>query len=154
MNTTDSPSEAPASKADTKKGKKLFLSVNAPIEAVEDAEPGSHLKRIFVVLLLVHVFLVGGIILYNCLKQDSKPQIVESSASQKKPMVTRTLATASTAKPAKPIIPGGTSDEEYSVKVGDTLKGIAEAHHVDEADVCAINGISPSAALEPGSPSS
>jgi LysM repeat protein len=150
MKTIDSQAEAPESRAVSRKGKKLFLSVHAPIEAADEAEPGSHLKRIFVVLLLVHVFLVGGIILYNCLKQDTKSQIVESTAPQKKPVVARTLATAAVAKPSKPLAPAGPSDEDYVIKHGDTLKGIAESHHVDEADVCAINGISPSAALEPG----
>lgn len=152
MKTTDAQAEAAVKKPATPRGRKLYLSVNAPIDAADEPEPGSHLKRIFVLLLLVHVFLVGGIVVYNVLRQQPRPAVAErEDVSDKKPIVARTLATGSSAKvpaatPPAPVAVGA----EYTVQVGDTLRGIAEAHGVDEGDLCAVNGISTETKLETG----
>jgi LysM repeat protein len=150
MKTTDSQAGKAANQKEAQRVTRHHLTVNAPIEAAEEGEPDSHLKRIFVVLLLVHVFLVGGIVLYNCLKQPARSQVAENSAQPKQPVIARKLTTGADASAARPVAIASVGDEEYVIKVGDTLKGIAAAHKLEVAEVCSINGISPSDPLEPG----
>ena len=150
MKTTEAQARKATNQKEAQRVTRHHLTVNAPIEAAEEGEPDSHLKRIFVVLLLVHVFLVGGIVLYNCLKQPARSQVAENSAQPKQPVIARKLTTGVDASSARPVGVATVGDEEYVIKVGDTLKGIAAAHKLEVAEVCNINGISPSDPLEPG----
>lgn len=95
--------------------KKHYVSTvgTAEDEAWPQREPGSNLGRIFVLLLLLHVFIIGAVVLYNIIapkaplaQRDPKPQTVVSKpvlptkVTDVAPAKAVTTAPSTTAKPA------------------------------------------------------
>ncbi len=97
--------------------RKHYVSTVAEDEPWPQREPGSNLGRIFVLLLLLHVFIIGAVVLYNIIspkaplaqRTDPKPQIANKSSTAL-PLKTQTdnitgqAAVAPNAKP--PVIAG------------------------------------------------
>ncbi len=101
-------------------------------------EPNNGLGRMFIVMLLIHVFVIGGIILYDFVgdsSSSSKPSALQRSSAT---TATRPAATAlapSLPTPASSI----TTSSSHLVVSHDTLDSIAAQHSVDKAALITLN---------------
>ncbi|CAN5741611.1 hypothetical protein BH11VER1_BH11VER1_08920 [soil metagenome] len=112
--------------------------------AWNETESTGYLGRVFMVLLLLHVFLIGAVVLYNVVADKPKADLVESTSNGKKTdAVKKDTVAATKAKPqdsAKPVAPSKTSEmDEYQVRSGDSLKTITDATGVKAEDIIRVN---------------
>ncbi len=106
-------------------------------------ESNSGMARIFVVMLLVHVVLIGSIIVYDFIgteETQAAPAPVAAKTTAAAPQETADPAPAPAAAPQEPaalavIAAAG----EYEVQSGDSLPSIAAKHGVSEQDLIALN---------------
>ncbi len=61
----------------------------------EQPEPNNGLARMFVIMLLIHVFVIGGIIIYDFVGGDSTPKATQASGSVSPARATSTSTAAS-----------------------------------------------------------
>lgn len=114
-------------------------------------EPNSGMARMFVVMLLVHVVLIGGIIIYDFMGDDAKPQ---QSATQ----AARAMGSASGLPQASPEIVNAqaraAADTEqydsYEMRSGDSLKSIAAKFGATEEEITKLNLIDKGLQIGPG----
>ena len=102
--------------------------------------PNLTLSRMFLVVLLLHIVIVGGILTFEMLKAD--PIAMEEDP-----------ATPLTGDPnALPGSEGLTlvAAGSYRVRAGDTLSQIANAHEVSSGDLTALNGLRNGDQIYPG----
>ncbi len=110
-------------------------------------EPNSGMARIFVVMLLLHVILIGGIVIYDIMDDEAAvppPSMVmtptaptneEREASLHTDAVEKSSVSETQAAPE--VNPA--DYELYTVKSGDTLPGIAKNLNVDQAALVTLN---------------
>jgi LysM repeat protein len=131
--------------------KHYVAAMTADEEAWPQREPGSNLGRVFVILLLLHVFLIGAVVLYNVIAPKSPPAVATGKAILAKPSATpiRTAASMVTPKAVAvtPAPPAPQSDVKpietgsYDVRSGDNVPGIAAALGVPAADLIRLNNL-------------
>lgn len=114
-------------------------------------EPNSGMARMFVVMLLVHVVLIGGIIIYDFMGDEKTPQ---QSATQAARAMTSTsgLPQASPdiiSAQAKAAADTGQFDS-YEMRSGDSLKTIAAKFDTSEAEITKLNMIDKGLQIGPG----
>lgn len=104
-----------------------------------EPEQGGHLGRVFVFLLLLHVFLIGAIVLYNIVSERPGPSIGE------KP------------KAGVPVVGDQTGDllkrselSEYQVRSGDSLKTISDATGATTEEIIRLNQLDQTGGLYVG----
>lgn len=112
--------------------------------AWSEAESTGYLGRVFMVLLLLHVFLIGAVVLYNVVADKPKTELVESTSSSKKTDAARKDPVAATkVKPkdsTNPVAANKTGEmDEYQVRSGDSLKSITDATGVKAEDIIRVN---------------
>jgi LysM repeat protein len=117
-------------------------------------QPGRGSNRLFLFLLLFHVFLIGSVVLFNLVAERPKPVFLTNSSGGK--VITATgnkSGSAEKQSPAAPAIPtansGGTI--EHRVEQGDSLKSIADASGVSQEEIARMNQIEVSTQLAVGS---
>lgn len=136
----------------------------AAITADEDAwpqrEPGSNLGRVFIILLLLHVFLIGAVVLYNVISPKAPPALTSASSEPARPSATHsgaaplavpkavaisvaantnagpTTSSAAIHSSLKPI-----DTAIYDVRSGDNVPGIAAALGVSAEDLIKLNNL-------------
>ena len=115
--------------------RKLYVSaVEAPHEELADSEPSNNLARIFVVLLLVHVFLIGAIVLYNVFSDHTRnAAVLDNSPTPAKTLASQTAASvaAPKAQPNQPFL--------HHVVNGDSLASIAQKYGVEQQAIVQAN---------------
>ena len=108
--------------------RKLYVSgVETAAEDVPDTEPSGNLARIFVVLLLVHVFLIGAIVLYNFMSdRPPRTSLVDNGLTNSNVKGSQQGAHATNAK-------SGKTDGalHYTVASGDTPASIAQKFGIE-----------------------
>ncbi|MCB1208397.1 MAG: LysM peptidoglycan-binding domain-containing protein [Verrucomicrobiales bacterium] len=110
-------------------------------------EPNGGMARVFVVMLLLHVFLIGGIILYDFIGTDEgASQTTHSVISSSAVATTSAAPISSSVNVTAP--PVGEWDT-YEVKSGDSLPNIAAKLGVDEAELIRLNELDGSVSLQP-----
>lgn len=112
--------------------------------AWSEAESTGYLGRVFMVLLLLHVFLIGAVVLYNVVADKPKTELVESASSGRKTDAPKKdPVTATKAKPKDPVNPVSSPKagemDEYQVRSGDSLKSITDATGVKAEDIIRVN---------------
>lgn len=112
--------------------------------AWSETESTGYLGRVFMVLLLLHVFLIGAVVLYNVVADKPKVDLVEGTSNGKKTdAVKKEPAVASKPKPqdsAKPVAANKAGEmDEYQVRSGDSLKSITDATGVKAEDIIRAN---------------
>lgn len=119
-------------------------------------EPNSGMARIFVVMLLLHVILIAGIVIYDIMDEEvpvpppslavtpSAPNDAEREATLQSEPVEKTTEPETPAEPA--INPA--DYEMYTVKSGDTLPGIAKALNVDQDALVKLNKLDQGASFD------
>ncbi|MDI1314351.1 LysM peptidoglycan-binding domain-containing protein [Prosthecobacter sp.] len=114
-------------------------------------EPNSGMARMFVVMLLIHVVLIGGIIIYDFMGDDTKPQQTVTQA-------TRALSTGNGLPMASPevvtaqaLAAANTEQfDNYEMRSGDSIKSIAGKFGSTEAEITRLNMIDKGLQIGPG----
>lgn len=111
-------------------------------------ESNSGMARVFVVMLLVHVVLIGSIIVYDFIgteETQAAPAPVVSKTPTTDPHELASTPVQSSLPPATRAAVATTSDipasGEYEVKSGDSLPKIAAGQGVDLQDLIALNNL-------------
>src|SRR5437773_2647085 len=82
--------------------KHYVAAMTADEDAWPQREPGSNLGRVFIILLLLHGFLIGAVVLYNVIAPKSQPAIAAGKTVPARPGV-KTSDTAATTKVPKAV---------------------------------------------------
>ncbi|MEZ5385436.1 MAG: LysM peptidoglycan-binding domain-containing protein [Prosthecobacter sp.] len=114
-------------------------------------EPNSGMARMFVVMLLVHVLLIGGIIIYDFMGEEETPQQAVTQAA-------RAMTGSSDLPQAAPDIINAqamaVSDvaqfDNYEMRSGDSLKSIAARFGTTEQEITELNMIDKGLQIGPG----
>jgi LysM repeat protein len=114
-------------------------------------EPNSGMARMFVVMLLVHVVLIGGIIIYDFMGDEEKPQQTVTQAA-------RAMSTGSGLPEASPEIVSAQAQaaanteqfDNYEMRSGDSLKTIAAKFGASEEEITKLNMIDKGLQIGPG----
>lgn len=134
--------------------KHYVATMAADEEAWPHREPGGNLGRVFIILLLLHVFLIGAVVLYNVVSPKTPPAVTAAVKPSANPAATVAAAnpatpgpTARTTPPATPEPPAETGT--YEVRSGDNVPGIAAALGVHPEELIKLNNLD-TTALYPG----
>lgn len=114
-------------------------------------EPNSGMARMFVVMLLVHVVLIGGIIIYDFMGDEQTPQ---QSATQ----AARAMSSASGLPQTSPEVISAQAQaardteehDNYEMRSGDSLKSIAAKFNTTEEEITKLNMIDKGLQIGPG----
>ncbi|MCE9518922.1 MAG: LysM peptidoglycan-binding domain-containing protein [Verrucomicrobia bacterium] len=142
--------------------KHYVAAMTADEETWPQREPGSNLGRVFIILLLLHVFLIGAVVFYNVISPKSPPAVATAKPTLAKPEAT-TLKTAASTSVPKALAINPSSDNLpavmtpvlappnpearlvetaiYDVRSGDNVPGIAAALGVSAADLIRLNNL-------------
>ena len=112
-------------------------------------EPNGGMARVFVVMLLLHVFLIGGIILYDFIGTDEGASQTTHSVVSSAAVATNSVAPLTSSVNVTPAPVGDW--ETYEVKSGDSLPNIAAKLGVDEAELIRLNQLDGNVSLQPHS---
>lgn len=113
-------------------------------------EPNSGMARMFVVMLLVHVVLIGGIIIYDFMGDEGTPQ---QSATQ----AARAMSASGLPQTSPAVVNAqaqAAADTEqydnYEMRSGDSLKSIAAKFGSTEEEITRLNMIDKGLQIGPG----
>lgn len=114
-------------------------------------EPNSGMARMFVVMLLVHVVLIGGIIIYDFMGDEQTPQQTATQAA-------RAMGGASGLPQTSPEVVNAQAQaalnteehDNYEMRSGDSLKSIAAKFSTTEEEITKLNMIDKGLQIGPG----
>lgn len=116
-------------------------------------EPNSGMARMFVVMLLVHVVLIGGIIIYDFMGDEETPQQAATQAAR-----AMSSSSGSGLPEASPEIVSAQAQaaadteqfDNYEMRSGDSLKTIATKFGTTEEEITRLNMIDKGLQIGPG----
>lgn len=115
-------------------------------------EPNTGMARMFVVMLLIHVVLIGGIIVYDFMGEEEAPAqtITQAARAQTSssglPQASQEVINAQANAVANP----DNNTEQYTVASGDSIRSIAEKHGTSEDTIIQMNRLDKGIQIEPG----
>jgi len=117
-------------------------------------EPNTGMARMFVVMLLIHVVLIGGIIIYDFMGEEETPSQAVTQAARAStangatglPQASEAVLNAQASAVAHP----HADTETYTVTSGDSIRGIAEKHGTTEDVIIQMNRLDKGIQIEPG----
>lgn len=114
-------------------------------------EPNSGMARMFVVMLLIHVVLIGGIIIYDFMGSDDKPQQTVTQAARALNSSSGLPVTAPEVVSAQARAVADTEQyDNYEMHSGDSIKSIAAKFGTTEAEITRLNMIDKGLQIGPG----
>ena len=114
-------------------------------------EPNSGMARMFVVMLLIHVVLIGGIIIYDFMGDDEKPQQTVTQAARAASSGTGLPVAAPEVVTAQAQAAADTEQfDNYEMHSGDSIKSIAAKFGSTEAEITRLNMIDKGLQIGPG----
>ena len=115
----------------------------------ERPQPGRASNRLFLFLLLFHIFLIGSVVLFNLVSERPKPVFVDNSA----PTKTTPKKAVDKQAPNSNVVPAIKQGEtvEHRVAQGDTLKSIADNSGATQDEIAKLNHIDVNMQLAVGS---
>lgn len=119
----------------------------------ERTQAGRGSNRLFLFLLLFHIFLIGSVVLYNLVSERPKPVFVDNSVPKTMVSATKKPTTGDKQTPAAPATSSAKQTEtvEHRVAQGDSLKSIADASGVSQEEIAKMNHIDVNMQLAVGS---
>ncbi len=114
-------------------------------------EPNSGMARMFVVMLLIHVVLIGGIIIYDFMGDNEKPQqtVTQAERAQSRgnglPVASPEVITAQAHAAADT-----EQFDSYEMRSGDSIKSIAAKFGSTETEITRLNLIDKGLHIGPG----
>lgn len=112
-------------------------------------EPNNGLARMFVVMLLLHVFVIGGIILYDFIGEEQTIQQQPASTAAK-PKAAAGAAQAAPPQVATATAPAAIDPMTYQVRSGDSLPLIIARLGVDKDEFIKLNNLEQDGQIAPG----
>lgn len=115
-------------------------------------EPNTGMARMFVVMLLIHVVLIGGIIVYDFMGEEEAPvqTITQAARAQTSssglPQASQDIINAQANAVKNP----DEHTEQYTVASGDSIRSIAEKHSTTEDKIIEMNRLDKGIQIEPG----
>ncbi|MBK8095246.1 MAG: LysM peptidoglycan-binding domain-containing protein [Verrucomicrobiaceae bacterium] len=117
-------------------------------------EPNTGMARMFVVMLLIHVVLIGGIIIYDFMGEEEAPaqaitqaaRATSASGSSELPQASEEIMNAQANAVANPVA----DTETYTVASGDSIRSIAEKHGTSEEVIIQMNRLDKGIQIGPG----
>lgn len=114
-------------------------------------EPNSGMARMFVVMLLVHVVLIGGIIIYDFMGDEQTPQQSATQAARAMSSVSGLPQTSPEVVSAQVRAAFNTEEyDNYEMRSGDSLKSIAAKFNTTEEEITKLNMIDKGLQIGPG----
>lgn len=114
-------------------------------------EPNSGMARMFVVMLLIHVVLIGGIIIYDFMGDEEKPQQTVTQAARAVSSSTGLPTAAPEVVTAQAKAAADTEQfDNYEMRSGDSIKSIAAKFGSTEAEITKLNMIDKGLQIGPG----
>jgi len=114
-------------------------------------EPNSGMARMFVVMLLIHVVLIGGIIIYDFMGDDEKPQQTVTQAARAVSSGVGLPVAAPEVITAQAQAAADTQQfDNYEMHSGDSIKSIAAKFGSTEAEITRLNMIDKGLQIGPG----
>jgi LysM repeat protein len=114
-------------------------------------EPNSGMARMFVVMLLIHVVLIGGIIIYDFMGDEEKPQQTVTQAARAVSNSTGLPVAAPDVVTAQAKAAADTEQfDNYEMHSGDSIKSIAAKFSSTEAEITRLNMIDKGLQIGPG----
>ncbi|MGV3659444.1 MAG: LysM peptidoglycan-binding domain-containing protein [Prosthecobacter sp.] len=114
-------------------------------------EPNSGMARMFVVMLLVHVVLIGGIIVYDFMGDEQTPQQAATQAARAMSSVSGLPQTSPEVVSAQAQAALDTEEHDnYEMRSGDSLKSIAAKFSTTEEEITRLNMIDKGLQIGPG----
>jgi LysM repeat protein len=112
----------------------------------ERPQPGRGSNRLFLFLLLFHIFLIASVVLFNLVAERPKPVFVDNSLPPGK-------SAKGSASTSKATAAGATQQEtiSHTVTEADTLKSLAATAGVSQEDIAKMNNIGVDTRLAVGS---
>jgi LysM repeat protein len=115
-------------------------------------EPNTGMARMFVVMLLIHVVLIGGIIVYDFMGEEESPAqtITQAARAQTSssglPQASQEVINAQAQAVKNP----DENTEIYTVVSGDSINSIAEKHGTSKETIVEMNRLDKGIQIEPG----
>ncbi|MCB1278143.1 LysM peptidoglycan-binding domain-containing protein, partial [Prosthecobacter sp.] len=114
-------------------------------------EPNSGMARMFVVMLLIHVALIGGIIIYDFMGDEEAPQQTVTQATRATAMPSGLPVTSPEIVSAQARAAADTEQyDNYEMRSGDSIKSIAAKFGSTEAEITKLNMIDKGLQIGPG----
>lgn len=114
-------------------------------------EPNSGMARMFVVMLLVHVILIGGIIVYDFMDAEETPQQAVTQAARAMSGTSGLPQAAPDIVNAQALAVSDVADyDNYEMRSGDSLKSIAARFGTTEQEITELNMIDKGLQIGPG----
>jgi LysM repeat protein len=114
-------------------------------------EPNSGMARMFVIMLIVHVALISGIILYDFMGDEETPQQTVTQAARAMSTPTGLPQAAPEVVNAQAQAAADTQEfDNYEMRSGDSLKSIAAKFGTTEEDITKLNLIDKGLQIGPG----
>jgi LysM repeat protein len=114
-------------------------------------EPNSGMARMFVIMLIVHVALISGIILYDFMGDEETPQQTVTQAARAMSTSTGLPQAAPEVVNAQALAAADTQEfDNYEMRSGDSLKSIAAKFGTTEEDITKLNLIDKGLQIGPG----
>ena len=114
-------------------------------------EPNSGMARMFVVMLLVHVVLIGGIIIYDFMGDEPKPQQTATQAARAMSRASGLPQTSPEVVSAQAQAALNTDEHDnYEMRSGDSLRSIAAKFNTTEEEITKLNMIDKGLQVGPG----
>ncbi len=114
-------------------------------------EPNSGMARMFVVMLLVHVILIGGIIIYDFMGDEETPQQTATQAARAMTSTSGLPQTSPEVVSAQAQAAQNTEQfDNYEMRSGDSLKSIAAKFASTEEEITKLNMIDKGLQIGPG----
>ena len=114
-------------------------------------EPNSGMARMFVVMLLIHVVLIGGIIIYDFMGDEETPQQTVTQAARAMSTPSGLPQTAPAIVSAQAQAAANTQQfDNYEMRSGDSIKTIAAKFGATEAEISKMNMIDKGLQIGPG----
>ncbi|MDP1592507.1 MAG: LysM peptidoglycan-binding domain-containing protein [Prosthecobacter sp.] len=113
--------------------------------------PNSGMARMFVIMLIVHVALISGIILYDFMGDEATPQQTVTQAARAMSTSTGLPQAAPEVVNAQAKAAADTQEfDNYEMRSGDSLKSIAAKFGTTEEDITKLNLIDKGLQIGPG----
>jgi LysM repeat protein len=117
-------------------------------------EPNTGMARMFVIMLLIHVVLIGGIIVYDFMSEEEAPaqavtqaaRATGASGTSGLPQASEEVLNAQASAVANPVA----DTETYTVSSGDSIRSIAEKHGISEETLIQMNMLDKGIQIGPG----
>jgi LysM repeat protein len=119
----------------------------------ERPQQGRGSNRLFLFLLLFHIFLIGSVVLYNLVSERPKPVFVDNSTPSKTTTVVKKAPAPATQAPGSGVVNVIKQTEmvDHRVEQGDSLKSIADASGATQDEIAKLNHIDVNMQLAVGS---